>query len=253
MELVIVNNGIATTTTLAIAEGTGNEHKAVIQLVRYYLSDLEQFGRVTFEMAPFETAGGTQTREIANLNERQAVLIMSYMKNTTIIRTFKIQLTRQFYEMAEQIKALPARQDPMDMLRDPGAMRHLLLIYTDKVIAQEKEIDALTPKAQIADRIAVSDGLTGLRESAKLLGIPQNKFVSWLYINKWIYRNGGTGVWLGYADKMQRGYLEMKITPIALLDGTEKNRSQVFVTGKGLNRLADIFNVELEAGFQEAA
>ena len=32
MNLVIVNNGEVRTTTLAIAEGTGNEHKAVIQL-----------------------------------------------------------------------------------------------------------------------------------------------------------------------------------------------------------------------------
>lgn len=51
MQLVTINNGEVRTTTLAIAEGTGNQHKAVIQLVRTYQADLEQFGLVTFEMA----------------------------------------------------------------------------------------------------------------------------------------------------------------------------------------------------------
>lgn len=54
--------GQPVTTTLAITEGTGNEHRAVLQLARTYLSDLEEFGRVAFEMLPFETAGGMQQR-----------------------------------------------------------------------------------------------------------------------------------------------------------------------------------------------
>lgn len=53
--LIFVQNGTTFTTSEIIAEGVGNEHKAVIQLVRNYLTDLEEFGRVTFEMRPFET------------------------------------------------------------------------------------------------------------------------------------------------------------------------------------------------------
>jgi len=56
-KIVSIKSGEAVTTSLAIAEGTDVEHKAVIQLVRTYQDDLEEFGRVTFEMAPFETAG----------------------------------------------------------------------------------------------------------------------------------------------------------------------------------------------------
>ncbi|KOR28343.1 hypothetical protein TI04_11210, partial [Achromatium sp. WMS2] len=44
--------GAAYTTTLIIAEGTGVEHKAVIQLVRTYIDDLQEFGLVTFQMRP---------------------------------------------------------------------------------------------------------------------------------------------------------------------------------------------------------
>lgn len=151
MELVIVNNGVATTTTLAIAEGTGNEHKAVIQLVRNYLSDLEQFGRVTFEMAPFETAGGTQTREIANLNERQATLIMSYMKNTAIIRKFKTQLVKSFYELAEQVNTtLPVIHDPktqalIQALVQLDAHEHEIKNHTLQIADINGKLDDMAP------------------------------------------------------------------------------------------------------------
>jgi hypothetical protein len=42
---------------LAIAEGTGGEHASVIKLARTYLVDLEEFGRVRFEIRPFATDG----------------------------------------------------------------------------------------------------------------------------------------------------------------------------------------------------
>lgn len=39
-------------------------------------ADLEEFGRVGFEIAPFETSGGTQRREVATLNERMEHLVV---------------------------------------------------------------------------------------------------------------------------------------------------------------------------------
>lgn len=57
-DLVTLHGGQPFTSTLAIAEGTENEHKSVLQLVRTYLNDFDEFGRVTFEMRPFATPGG---------------------------------------------------------------------------------------------------------------------------------------------------------------------------------------------------
>jgi phage regulator Rha-like protein len=53
--LVTLQDGNPVTTTLAIAEGTDNEHASVIKIVRNYINDLEDFGRVAFEMRPFQT------------------------------------------------------------------------------------------------------------------------------------------------------------------------------------------------------
>lgn len=55
--LVAVVDGVATTTSLLVADGTANEHASVLRLVRDNLADFEEFGRVRFEIRPFETAG----------------------------------------------------------------------------------------------------------------------------------------------------------------------------------------------------
>jgi phage regulator Rha-like protein len=101
-ELVTVINGTTLTDTLIIAEGAETTHEAVIKLVRRYISDLEEVGqRVGFEIRPFETSGGTQNREIALLNEPQATLLFTFMKNTDIVRAFKVKLVKAFYAMRQ--------------------------------------------------------------------------------------------------------------------------------------------------------
>lgn len=51
IKLVDVQKGEPTTTTLQIAIGLGLTHKTVIQLVRTYLPDIQEFGPVKFESA----------------------------------------------------------------------------------------------------------------------------------------------------------------------------------------------------------
>lgn len=108
--LVFARNGQALTSSVIIAENTGNTHKAIIQLVRGYLNDFETFGRVGFEIQPFETNGGVQKREIAILNEQQATLLVTYCKNTETVRKFKVALVKAFYEMRQQLHPCPAAE-----------------------------------------------------------------------------------------------------------------------------------------------
>ena len=100
--LVTVENGSPVTTSLAISDGTGNDHSAVIKLVRRYQEDLEVFGQVRFEIRLNPQGSPT---EYATLNERQATLIISYMRNSEVVRAFKMRLVKRFYEMAEQLQS----------------------------------------------------------------------------------------------------------------------------------------------------
>lgn len=94
--LVKVEAGEPLTTSLHIAEWTGIKHKNVLETLRKYAQQLSLFGRVAFETRPFETAGGVQEREVALLNEGQATLLMTFMRNTAQVVDFKVALVKAF-------------------------------------------------------------------------------------------------------------------------------------------------------------
>ncbi len=112
--LITIHNGIPTTTSVAIAEGTQRSHKTVIQLVRQYQADLEEFGQLAFVMRVESSHGAGQKTEVAILSEHQATLILTYMRNTTIIRGFKKALVKAFYELAEKGRVGNA-SEPLDL------------------------------------------------------------------------------------------------------------------------------------------
>jgi len=104
-DMVAVINGQPSTTTLVIAEGVGNQHKNVLAMVRQYQADLERFGQLAFETRPrLDGQHGGGDVEFAHLNERQATLLLSYMRNTDIIRAFKIAMVEAFFAMAEELQ-----------------------------------------------------------------------------------------------------------------------------------------------------
>lgn len=91
-ELVLLKNDEAFTNSLIIADGAEIEHRALIQLISSHIDEVSEFGRVTFEMLPFETNGGTQKVKMCNLNEEQATFVISLMKNTRAVIAFKKEL-----------------------------------------------------------------------------------------------------------------------------------------------------------------
>lgn len=143
--LVYNNDGRATTTSLIIAEGTQVQHKNIIGLTRTYLSDLEEFGPLAFETRmglPLPQGGFAKSTEFAHFNERQATLLMTYMKNTPIIREFKKQLVRAFYQLAEQ---------PMSKAQHILAMAQKMVDHEARINHHEKRINhVVIEQSQIA-------------------------------------------------------------------------------------------------------
>lgn len=144
MTIVIIKDGDAVTTTLAIAEGTLNDHASVIKLVRTYQADLEEFGLLDFKS---ESTGGRPT-EYAFLNEPQSTLLLTYMRNTDIVRAFKKKLVREFWEMVQQ-RNQRAPALPADYI---GALEHLLASKRSEKLAIEQRDHAIETKAEIGSR-----------------------------------------------------------------------------------------------------
>lgn len=98
-ELVELKNNEAFTNSKIIAEGTGNLHSSIQKIITKYENDFKEFGQVRFEMRPVKYARGTNEEKIYWLNEEQATLLMTYLRNSEITRKFKKELVRQFYAM----------------------------------------------------------------------------------------------------------------------------------------------------------
>jgi len=143
--LAFITTEGARTSTQIIAKEINGSHEPVIKLTRKYQADLEEFGRVRFEIQPFETAGGTQKREIALLNEHQATLLMTYMKNTKVVRQFKKNLIKAFFELANHAKSQPTALSPRQLA--------MLVIEAEdaKALAIEEKNQAVKEKGQISE------------------------------------------------------------------------------------------------------
>lgn len=87
------------TTSDVIAEATGNNYRSVQRIIEKQKHRLETFGRVRFEITPFVTNGGIQNKKVYHLNEQQATLLITFLKNTDVVADFKVELVRQFYAM----------------------------------------------------------------------------------------------------------------------------------------------------------
>ncbi|OCZ50594.1 Rha family transcriptional regulator [Dehalobacter sp. TeCB1] len=99
------------TTSKLIAEYGGQEHRAVRQLIESYKSQLKEFGRVTFEMIPFDTNGGIQNVKVYKLNEEQATFLITLMKNTPQVVLFKMELVKQFFTMRQELEKRRLERD----------------------------------------------------------------------------------------------------------------------------------------------
>lgn len=100
MEIVNIKNNQAFTDSRIIAVGTNNKHHSITAVIQKYLTDFENFGKVRFEMEPLASG---QKEKVYILNQQQATLLMTYLRNSEITRKFKKELVRQFYLMQQFI------------------------------------------------------------------------------------------------------------------------------------------------------
>ena len=88
------------TTSAIIAECAGIKHHAIQEHIRKQIGRLEQFGKVSFKMRPLQS--GQQAKDYI-LNEQQATLLITFLKNTEQVANFKTNLVKAFFEMRDEL------------------------------------------------------------------------------------------------------------------------------------------------------
>lgn len=101
--LVYLKSDEVFTDSMVIAKGTDNQHKSVVAIIKKYHKDFEDFGRLEFSDLKSTNPKGGRPTKVYRLNEEQAALLMTYLGNTEIVRTFKKRLVHQFFEMRKFI------------------------------------------------------------------------------------------------------------------------------------------------------
>lgn len=236
--IVTLNDtGCPVTTSLAIAEGVGNPHSSVIKLIRQNTSDLEEFGGVGFEIQPFETSGGTQQREIAYLNEQQSTLLMTYMRNNDVVRAFKKQLVKAFFELAQQRQA-PAVENLSRLeilqLAMQSEEERLRLEQENKQL--EHQIEEEAPRVAFAKQVEIAQDAISVAKAAKILGTGQRRMFAFLRSIGWVTRRNEP-----YQAKIEAGYLDVKLGSWSHPDHGLQQSVTALVTGKGLAKLQKLW------------
>ncbi|OYN76849.1 Rha family transcriptional regulator [Mycolicibacterium sphagni] len=184
-------DGIATTTSMRVANGTRNEHRAVLQLIGENLADFEEFGGVAFEMQPFDTAGGVQHRRVAILNEEHATLLLTYMRNNEIVKDFKKRLVRAFSELRRTANEV----QPLTPLE-----------YARRLVDAEERVEAATARADQAEKrfeieqrhrraIEGGDGILLTDFGKKYFSeVRHTDFFEHLYAKRWLIDQRGSRV-----------------------------------------------------------
>jgi phage regulator Rha-like protein/predicted Fe-Mo cluster-binding NifX family protein len=88
-----------------IAENTEVQAKNVFELIEKHMESLKLFGK-----APFQTEAIINAKNKVNekktyyLNEQQATLLITFMRNTQKVIEFKIALVKAFFEIKDQLQ-----------------------------------------------------------------------------------------------------------------------------------------------------
>jgi phage regulator Rha-like protein len=95
---VIDHEGRLVVDSRLIAKELGIQHKNFLATLDKYIEEIEEdWGTVAFETREFKTSqGNTSAERVAFLTEPQAALLMTYSRNTEIVRRCKRQLVKAF-------------------------------------------------------------------------------------------------------------------------------------------------------------
>ena len=88
-----------------IAEQTENQAKSILDFITRNIADFEDFGMMRFEIVPIKNSKNRVNEEKTYfLNEQQATLLISYLRNNPIVKNFKKLLVREFFRMRELLQ-----------------------------------------------------------------------------------------------------------------------------------------------------
>lgn len=167
-DLVVIENNQTFTTSLTIAEGTGNQHKNVLAMIRKHKAYMEKFDPLAFKTLmgkPLPQGGYGRPKYVAMLTEQQATFLMTLLRNTPKVVAFKFALVDAFFKARDLLMT-----GQMGLLQKHAILT--LALNDEKAIASEcgrglsdwkRKRDGLQQAIQSVER-QLQPQLTGFEE-----------------------------------------------------------------------------------------
>lgn len=234
--IVFTKDGEVFANSRHVATFFDKRHDNVMTAIANLIASEPKLGLLNFKETPYVDASNGQTYRSYDMDRDGFTLLAMGFTGSKALK-WKLRYIEAFNAMEAEVRRI-ATSGPMIDLNDPGALRGLLLTYSEKALVLEKRVQELLPSQEALERIAQADGSTCITDTAKMLQMRPKDLFAYLEQNGWIYRRPGASTYLGYQSKITTGLLEHKVTVVTRADGTDRETCQVRVTPKGLTKLA---------------
>lgn len=155
------------TTSSIVAECTNLQHHTITKTIRKHQARFEQFGKVGFKIQAMES--GQDTKDYI-LNEQQATLLVTFLKNTEQVANFKTNLVKAFFELRNEVAEFryqraiekPKRKELVKAISDwESAPKHAHSTVTNLLLKAVTGFNAKQLRALRGEGIALNSLYSG--------------------------------------------------------------------------------------------
>ena len=227
MELSTLQNQVKTMSSREIAQLCEKEHRHVLRDIDNLNETYQQMGLPKVGQGYYTTpsTGSQQHREFLLTKEQSIDLITGYRAD------IRIRVNRRWQELEnqQQVKIPQTLPEALRLAADLAEQNTVLAI----------ENAELRPKAEALDLISHASGNQNVRDTAKAIGMNQNKFVAWCLEHDWLYRDDSSRL-KAFQHRINQEFMAQKPSLYKGSDGSERVTMQPMFTPKGITHLAKI-------------
>ena len=142
--LSIVTKDVPRIDSRELAKNMHRPHQSLFELIKEHQNDFNEFGKVRFETEALAESKTKQKERFALLTEDQALLVLSYSRNTDRVRELKVKMIKAFGAARRLLELhaneyLPTYREQHDLIKNmglPADKEKFLHMNTNKLVNQ---------------------------------------------------------------------------------------------------------------------
>lgn len=237
MNSITLINTSLTMTSREIAELTEKEHRNVVADIRKMFAELE-INDAEFS-APYTTSQGNTYTEYRLDQELTYTLVAGYnikLRNVIIKRWQELEAQNQKPSI-ENLSRLDILQLAMQSEQERLRLEQQTNELKGKTLELQQQIETEAPRVAFAKQVEVAPDAISVGKAAKIIGTGQQRLFAFLRQLAWITRYNEP-----YQDKINAGYLDVKLGSFQHPSHGLKQSVTPLITGKGLVKLQQLWN-----------